>query len=336
MRCHELNGGFGLENLRLADRPDPQPGPGEVLVRVRAVALNYRDLLIVRGLYNPKLPMPRVLASDGAGEVVAVGPGVTRFRQGDRVAACFMQGWLGGELDEPASRTALGGDIDGMLAEQVVFHEQGWVKLPEHLSFEEGATLPCAAVTAWHAVVECGIDPGDTVLTQGTGGVSLFAVQFARAAGARVLITSSSDEKLKRARELGAHEGINYRTTPDWDKRVRELTNRRGVDQVVELGGANTLPQSLRAVRTGGRINLIGVLAGADGQFNPLPILMKGVRMQGIYVGSRAMFEAMNRAISLHGLRPVIDRVFDFADAPAALKHMESGAHFGKIVIRVS
>ncbi|HVW02725.1 MAG TPA: NAD(P)-dependent alcohol dehydrogenase, partial [Planctomycetaceae bacterium] len=269
MRCYELNGGFGFDHFQLAERPNPQPGPGEVLVRVRAVSLNYRDLLIVRGLYNPKLPMPRVLASDGAGEVVAIGSGVTRFRPGDRVAAGFMQGWLGGELDDAAARTALGGDLDGMLSEQVVFHEQGWVRLPDHLSFEEGATLPCAALTAWHAVVECGIEPGDTVLTQGTGGVSLFAVQFAKSAGARVIITSSSDDKLHRAHELGAHEGINYRSTPDWDKRVRELTNRRGVDQVVELGGANTLPQSLRAVRTGGRINLIGVLAGADGEFNP-------------------------------------------------------------------
>jgi NADPH:quinone reductase-like Zn-dependent oxidoreductase len=260
---------------------------------------------------------------------------VTRVKVGQRVAAIFMQKWLSGEVDEAKAKSALGGAIDGVLAEYIVLHEDGLVQVPEHLSLEEAATLPCAAVTAWHGLVTEGrVKPGDTVLVQGTGGVSLFALQFACLAGARVLITSSSNDKLKRARELGASEGINYKETPEWGDKVRELTGGRGVDHVVEVGGAGTLGQSLRAVRMGGQISLIGVLSGA-GQANPMPILMKNVRVQGIFVGSREMFEAMNRAISAHQLRPVVDRVFPFAEAPAALRYMESAAHFGKICIRM-
>ncbi len=333
MKVFELRDGFGLDSLVAGERPDPVPGAGQVLVKVKAVSVNYRDLLVVKGLYNPRLALPVIPFSDGAGEVVGVGPGVSRVKTGERVAGIFMQGWLAGELTEEMAGTALGGAIDGVLGEYVVLGEEGVVPLPEHLSWEEGATLPCAAVTAWHAVIEQGIRPGDTVLTQGTGGVSLFALQFARLAGARVVATSRSDGKLERALQLGASESINSTTTPEWERTARERTGGRGVDLVVEVGGAGTLPRSLRAVRSGGSISLIGVLTGTTGEVNPLPAVMKGVRIQGIFVGSREMFERMNRAIALHGLRPVVDRVFPFAEAGEALRYMESGTHFGKIVI---
>ena len=336
MKVYEIRDRFGLDALQVAERPQPQPGPQEVLLKVRAASLNYRDLLVVKGLYNPKMPLPRVPVSDAAGEVVGVGPGVTRVKTGQRVAGIFMQKWLCGELTEAKARSALGGDIDGLLAEYAVLHEDGVVTVPDHLSDEEAATLPCAAVTAWHGLVAEGqVRAGDSVLAQGTGGVSLFALQFARLSGARVIITSSRDDKLKRALGMGAADGVNYKTTPEWGERVRELTAGRGVDHVVEVGGAGTLGQSLRAVRMGGRISLIGVLSGATGQVNPLPVLMKNVRVQGIFVGSREMFEAMNRAIALHRMRPVVDRVFPFAGAPAAFRYLESQAHFGKIVIRM-
>ncbi len=294
---------------------------------------NYRDLMVVKGQYNPKIKFPIIPLSDGAGEVTALGEGSSRFKIGDRVAGCFMPGWIAGELTEAKGRTALGGGGAGMLAEYVVLPEDGIVSTPKHLRDEEAAALPCAAVTAWHALVSAGgVKAGDTVLTQGTGGVSLFAMQFARLLGARVIATSSSDDKLSRVLQLGASDGINYKTTPEWGARARELTGF-GVDHVVEVGGAGTLAESLRAVRSGGTISLIGVLSGV-GQMNPLPILMKGVRVQGIYVGSREMFEAMNRAVALHKMTPVIDRVFEFTEIRAALSHLESGAHFGKVCLR--
>ena len=260
---------------------------------------------------------------------------MTRVKPGQCVVASFMPGWVEGPPDEEKARSALGGGGDGMLAELVVLPEQGLLPYPGHLSFLEAATLPCAAVTAWNALVESGgIKPGDSVLVQGTGGVSLFALQFAHLAGARVIVTSKSDDKLARAREMGASELINYMTTPAWDKRIRELTDGKGVDMIVEVGGAGTLPTSLKAARLGGYIALIGVLSGG-GDVNPVPILMKNIRVQGIFVGSRRMFEAMNRAIEKAELRPVIDRVFHFDQAREAMAHMESGAHFGKVVIRV-
>jgi NADPH:quinone reductase-like Zn-dependent oxidoreductase len=336
MKVYEIRDRFGLDALTLTERPQPQPGPHEVLVRIRAASLNYRDLLVVKGQYNPKMTLPRIPLSDAAGEVVAVGPGVSRVQVGHRVAAIFMQRWISGEIDDSKAKSALGGAIDGLLAEYALLHEDGLVQVPEHLSFEEAATLPCAAVTAWHGLITEGrIKPGDTVLLQGTGGVSLFALQLARLTGAQVIITSSSDEKLERARKLGAAEGINYKETPEWGDKARELTGGRGVEHVVEVGGAGTLGQSLRAVRMGGQISLIGVLSGA-GQANPMPILMKNVRVQGIFVGSREMFEAMNRAIAANQLRPVIDRVFPFSEAVQAFRYMESAAHFGKICIRVA
>ncbi len=335
MKAFEIKDKFGIDALVVGDRPQPQVGPGQVLVQMRAWSLNYRDLLVIKGQYNPRMRMPMVPLSDGVGVVTAVGPGVSRAKVGDRVAATFLQNHVAGELTEAKSRSALGGGLDGVLAEYVVLHEEGIVHVPEHLSDEEAATLPCAALTAWHALFAAGqLQPGDSVLLLGTGGVSIFALQFAKLAGARIIITSSSDEKLKRARELGATEGINYTTTPDWEKRVREIVGDRGVDHVVEVGGAGTLPRSLKAVRPGGRISLIGILSGA-GDFNPMPVLMKNVCLQGIFVGSREMFEGMNRAIAQHRLRPVIDRVFTFGEARQALHYLESGAHFGKIAIRI-
>ena len=333
IRVHELG---GLGGLRVEDLPDPTPGPGEVLVRVRAVSLNFRDLLMLKGQYNPKLPLPMVPLSDGAGEVAAVGPGAARFQPGDRVAAAFMPGWVSGAPDEVKARSALGGGGTGMLAQNVVLPETGLVAIPDHLSFEEAATLPCAAVTAWHAVVTDGqIKAGDTVLVQGTGGVSIFALQFARLNGARVIATSGNDAKLARVLAMGASDGVNYRTTPDWDRAVLALTGGAGVDHVVEVGGAGTLARSLRAVRIGGRVSLIGVLSGGAGEVSLFPVLMKSIRVQGILVGSVEMFEAMNRAISLHRLRPVIDRVFPMEQTAEALRHLEAGAHFGKVVIRI-
>jgi NADPH:quinone reductase-like Zn-dependent oxidoreductase len=336
MRVFEIKDRFGIDAVTLAERPEPKPGPKQVLLQMRAFSLNYRDLMVANGIYNPKQRLPLVPLSDGVGRVAAVGDGVTRVKTGDRVAAIFMQDWLCGSVTEAKSRSALGAQTQGVLAEYVVLSEEGVVHVPDHLTDEEAATLPCAAVTAWHALVtDGGIQAGDAVLVQGTGGVSLFALQFARMSGARVIATSSNDAKLARVLQLGASDGINYKTTPDWDKRARELTGDVGVDHVVEVGGAGTLPRSFKAVRMGGRISLIGVLTGNSGEVNPLPVLMKNVRLQGIYVGSREMFEAMNRAIVVHRMRPVVDRIFAFAEFPEALRYLESGAHFGKIAIRV-
>jgi NADPH:quinone reductase-like Zn-dependent oxidoreductase len=335
MRAYRIHEAKGPASLTLDDLPEPEAAPGRVVVKVRAASLNYRDLLVIKGAYSRNLPLPLIPLSDGAGEVAEVGPGVTRFKPGDRVAGCFFSRWDGGQIDDRASKSALGGAVDGMLAERVALPESGLVKIPEHLTDEEAATLPCAALTAWHALMEGGgLKAGQTVLVQGTGGVSLFALQFAKLAGARVIATSSSDAKLVKVREMGASDGINYKTTPDWDVAARNLTDGLGVDHIVEVGGAGTLPRSIKAVRLGGHIALIGVLTGG-GEVDPRPLLMKNIRLQGIYVGSRDMFETMNRAIALHKLKPVIDRVFPFEQAVAAYQHLESGTHFGKVVIKV-
>ncbi len=336
MRAFEIQGNFGLDALTAIERPDPTPGPGQVLLRVRAASLNYRDLLTVQGVYNPKQPLPLIPLSDGAGEVERLGPGVTRVKEGDRVAGIFAQKWLAGEPTKQKLLSTLGGPLDGMLADHIVLSEEGVVPVPAHLSDEEAATLPCAAVTAWSALVVQGrLKAGDTLLVLGTGGVSLFALQFARILGARAIVTSSRDEKLARARALGAAELINYRTTPDWEKKVKELTGGVGADHVLEVGGAGTLSRSLRAVRVGGRISVIGNLTGLSGEVNLAPILMQNVRLQGVMVGSRETFESMNRALAFHQLHPVVDRVFAFAEARAALEYMAGQGHFGKIVIRV-
>ena len=301
---------------------------------MRATSLNYRDLITVEGKYARAAPKPDLIPlSDGAGEIVAVGPGVTRLKVGDRVAGCFMQKWIGGAIDEAAQASAMGGAIDGMLTELAVLEEDGAVVLPAGLSFEQGATLPCAAVTAWHALVEIGqLKAGDTVLVQGSGGVSIFALQFARMFGARVIATSSSAAKAERLKAMGAEAVIDYKATPDWDQEALKLTGGRGADLIVEVGGAGTLPRSFLAARLGGRIAVIGLLTGPS-QVDPMPILRRNLRVQGLYVGSKQMFESMNRAIAAGGLKPVIDKVFPFAEAKDAYRHLKGQSHFGKIVI---
>lgn len=335
MKVIEIQGSFGLDSLKVAERPDPKPGPYQVAVQVKAASLNYRDLLMVRGLYNPKQKLPLVPCSDGAGVVTAVGPSVTRFKVGDRVAAIFSQAWIAGEPERKKISATLGGPLDGMLAEQVLLHEEGLVSVPAHLTDEEAACLPCAGVTAWSALMQGNLKAGDTLLVQGTGGVSIFALQLGKLLGARVIATSSSDEKLAKAKALGASDGINYKSEPQWGKKARELTGGVGVDHVIEVGGAGTIEQSLRAVRPGGQVSVIGVLAGTAGEVSLLPLLMQNVRMQGVHVGSRETFEAMNKAISLHQLKPVVDKVFPFAESRAAFDYLASGAHFGKIAIRM-
>ena len=335
MRAYELTSSGTAYALRLVDRPTPEPGPGQVRVRVRATSLNYRDLVVKNNLAG-RPAEGLVPVSDGAGEVEAVGPGVSAWTPGDRVAGIFFQGWVDGPFDMAYHRTDLGGSVPGMLAEQVVLGQDGLVRVPDHLSFEEAATLPCAAVTVWQALVRRGgLRAGQTVLALGTGGVSIFALQFAAALGARVIITSSSDEKLARARELGAAETVNYRTTPDWDKEVLRLTGKLGVDHVVEVGGPGTLGKSVNSVRAGGHVALIGVLSGfGPSDASLFPLVARNAQVSGIYVGSRRDFEEMNRFLELRQLRPVIDRTFALADAPAAYDHLQSGAHFGKVVVR--
>jgi len=339
MRAYQLpKSGAGIESLAQVERPDPnKPGHRQVLVKVRACSLNFRDLGIVRGSYRMPVRENVIPLSDGAGEVVEVGPGVTRVKAGDRVAGNFFQRWPGGEPTADAHASALGGGIDGMLAEYAMLEEDGVVKIPAHLSLEEAATLPCAAVTVWNAMMEhARLKAGDIVLLQGTGGVSIFGLQFAHAMGIAAIITSSSDEKLKRAKALGATHCINYKTTPDWEKAAIELNRGRGVDHVVEVGGAATLTRSFHAIRVGGKITLIGGLSGGATELNPGLIFARRANVQGISVGSTEMFMAMNRAIEVSAIKPVIDKVFAFADTQAAYRHMASGAHFGKIVIKVS
>jgi NADPH:quinone reductase-like Zn-dependent oxidoreductase len=327
---------FGIDKLSLDEVPAPQPGPGEVILDVHAVSLNYRDLMTVKGTYNPKLQTNRIPCSDGAGIIAAIGEGVTRVAVGDRVAGIFFQHWLDGEPAVEKFKGALGGDVDGTLAQQMLLREDGVVPIPAQLSFEEAATLPCAGVTAWNAVVTAGrIKSGDTVLIQGTGGVSCFALQLAHGLGARVIGTSSSSVKLRRAADLGLDAGHNYREDPEWARWAVRQTGGLGVDLTVEVGGAGTFQQSMAATRTGGVIAQIGVLAGREQSLTITPILHKMLEIRGIYVGSRRHFLEMNHAIAQTGLRPVIDRIFSFGEAREAFTTLENASHFGKIVISV-
>jgi NADPH:quinone reductase-like Zn-dependent oxidoreductase len=334
MKAYEIKEAVGIDGLVLNEqRAEPEAGPGEIKIRVRAAALNYRDLLVAKGAYRGGTKPSVIPLSDGAGDVIATGAGVSRFKTGDRAAGAFFPRWAAGAITAEATAAALGGGSDGMLADYVVLPESGAIHVPAHLTDAEAATLPCAALTAWNAVVAMGkIKAGETVLLLGTGGVSLFALQFAKMHGARVILTSSSDTKLERAKALGADEVINYRATPDWDKAVGALTDGRGADLVVEVGGPGTLERSIRSVRVGGRIAMIGVVTGT-GQVDPRPLISRAIRLQGIYVGSLEMFRAMNAAIGANKLVPVIDRTFPFDRAREAYAHLATGSHFGKIVI---
>jgi NADPH:quinone reductase-like Zn-dependent oxidoreductase len=334
VKAFEVREATGLDGLVLnRQRAEPVPQRNEILIKMRAVSLNFRDLGVIRGAYG-YTKFPVIPVSDGAGEVIAVGNDVTRFRVGDRVAGTFFQNWPSGRIPVNASKNSLGGMIDGMLTQLRALPAEGAVKIPDHLSFEEGATLPVAGLTAWHALVEAGrIKAGETVVVLGTGGVSCFALQFAKLHGARVILTSSCDEKFARGKALGADDLINYRKTPEWDAEVLKLTDGIGADHIVEVGGPGTIEKSLKAVRMGGTLSVIGAVSG-PGQIDPRPINRKAITLHGIHVGSREMFEAMNRAITQSGLKPFIDRVFSFEDAKAAYEHMMSGQHFGKIVVR--
>ena len=335
MKAFQIQGGFGLENLKRVELPEPDPpGPGEVLLSVKAISLNYRDLLVVQGRYNPKQPLPLVPGSDAAAEVLDVGPQVHRFQIGDRVCPIFCQNWLEGPPSRKKLRSSLGTPLQGTFSERFKLNEEGLVRFPDHLSFVEAATLPCAAVTAWNAVVvEGGVGEGQNVLVQGGGGVSLFALQFAKALNCRVFATSSTEARRRRLQELGADEGLMR--VEGWGKRLKELTGGDGVHLVVEVGGGESLAESLRAVAIGGTVVLIGVVAGTEARLQLTSILMRNLRLQGIVVGSRAIFEDMNKAIERKELRPVIDRVYPFEKLPEALQYLRTGKHFGKICLQL-
>lgn len=336
MKAYEVTA-FGLDNLRLSERPAPVPGPGEVAIHIKAVSLNRRDLLVVQGIYNPKQKLPVIPVSDGAGVISAVGSGVTGFAVGDRVVPAFFPSWADGDKPSSAmladSRGGHGGD--GLLAETIIAKADAVFAIPPHLSFEEAACLPCAGLTAWSAICSLGnVQPGETVLIQGTGGVSLFALQFAKARGAKVILTSSSDEKLAKGKALGADHLVNYRTHPRWGDEVRKLAPD-GLDHVVEVAGAETLEQTIRLTRPGGNILLIGVLSGAFAQINLPLVLMRRIRIQGVTCGSLAEHKAMSDFITQTKLKPVIGAEFSFDDTVKAFEAMGDNAVFGKIVIRV-
>lgn len=332
-----LAGKSAAQRLSIQDHETPAPGTGEVLVRMRAASLNFRDLIVAQGAYaGTPQGSGLIPLSDGAGEVVATGGDVTRWQKGDRVVSSFFQDWLDGRFLAAHMQSALGGAIDGVLAEYRLFPETGLCRMPSHFSFEQGATLPCAALTAWHALFEKSpLLPGDTVLVLGTGGVSVFALQFSRIAGVKVIATSSSDKKLARMEQLGAFGLVNYRAQPDWEKAVLDLTGEAGVDHVIEVGGGGTLARSMTAARTGGRISLIGRLTGIEDRVDPRPIMAKGLTVQGIYVGSVAMLERMSRAIEASRMEPIIDRTFAIEDIAEAYAYLESGKHCGKVVVQI-
>jgi len=327
----------GIKAWEQATLPDPKPGQGEVLIAVKAASLNYRDLMIAKGLYPLPILENVIPLSDGAGQIIAVGEGVTRWKTGDRVCGSFFQTWTEGSIPQDAQMHTLGGPMHGMLAQQVALSQEGVVRIPEHLSDEDASTLPCAALTAWNGLVESAnpLAPGATVLTLGTGGVSIFATQFAKALGFEVIATSSDEGKIKRLKAMGVNKIVNYRQTPEWDKEVLAINGGKSVDHVIEVGGSGTLQCSLNVIKTGGTVSLIGVLSGLGNVINPDVVLFKNVRLQGISIGSVRMFENMNALIEKRQIKPVIDKIYPFAQAPEAYARLESAAHFGKIVIAV-
>ena len=335
MRVFQIEGEWGMDHLKLSTRPEPKAGPGEVVVKMAASSLNFRDLLVPKrgyGSYTGTLPL--IPLSDGVGVVTEVGPGVQRVAVGDRVCPTYFQRWISGEPDLERLTQSLGGPADGTMADYMCLSAQGVSKVPAHLSDIEAATLPCAALTAWSALVTCSnTRPGDRVLVQGCGGVALFAVMFAKLLGAHVTVITSSEERIHRVRQLGADATLNYRTTPEWAKASREITLGKGYDMIFELGGEKTLPQSLRCVRPGGTLAMIGVLTGGEMASSLGLVVTRQVRMQGVTVGHRDGFEAMLRAIDQHRLKPVVDRVFAFEELKEAMAHLQSGAQFGKVCV---
>ena len=333
-RAWRVHSGFGFESLRLETTPTEAPGPGQVGVRVRAISLNYRDVLMVRGQYDPRMALPRIPLSDCAGTVEALGDGVTAWKVGDRVCPVMVPGWYAGEPTQDTATRAWGHRVDGVARDTLVVDARDLVSTPAHLTDAEAATLPCAAVTARHTLVGGrAVQPGDWVVVQGTGGVSLFALQLARLFGARVIVTSGSDAKLERALAMGATHGIQYRKTPRWAREVRALTGGVGADLVVEVGGIDTLAESLAAVRTSGQVSVIGVLGGRVGEVDLGPVLMRNLRLQGVFVGHRGHFLDLNEALVAHDVRPVVDQTFTLEALPAALAHLAEAGHFGKVVL---
>ena len=334
MKAYELHPEDGFDALKLVDRERPGMGPVDVRVSVRAVSLNYRDIMVARG--SKKRAKRIVPASDGAGEVTEIGSAVEHLAVGDRVAAAFFPTWIDGDLQEGHHANALGGSLDGMLAKEVVLPERAWVKIPSRYSFEQAATLPCAGVTAWHALFEAAtVKPGDTVVVQGSGGVSTFALELARHAGASVIATSSSAEKRARLEQMGAKTTIDYKADAKWGDTARAAAGNGGADLVVEVGGAGTFDQSVASLRYGGHVSLLGILAGTQGPINTYAVFHKNIRIRGVYVGSIAMFDRLVRVLERSRIDPVIDRVFAFEEARAAYEHLASGTHFGKVVIRL-
>ena len=333
MKVIQIHDTFGVDALKLVERPDPVPGPGQVVLKMRAFSINFRDLLVVNGVGRWRPSLPRIPLSDGVGIVMATGNGVSHVQVGDRVAPIFYPKWLEGRVAAEKMGQSLGGAAaDGVLAEYTLVDAASLVHVPAHLTDEEAATLPCAGVTAWSALLPFGdIRPGDSVVVLGTGGVALFALQFARLLGARVIVTSSSDHKLARAKALGAAAGVNYKLTPDWPSAVIELTDGVGADYVVDTVGG--LKDAIAAVRLGGAVAFVGLLSGMTAELDLVMFMGKCARVEAVDVGSRATFEAMNKAIAFHGMRPVVDRVFAFDELGAALTYLSEGRHFGKVCL---
>lgn len=334
MKAFQVQTDEGIDAIKKVDIATPELADDEILVEMKACSLNYRDTLIPVGGYHRNETRPVIPLSDGAGIVVETGKSVKQIKQGDRVTGNFFQDWIDGPVDEKGLCSALGGGIDGTLSEYFVLKEHGAITIPDNMSFESAASLPCAAVTAWHAIVSLGnTKPGDTVLLLGTGGVSIFGLQFSKALGAEIIITSSSDEKLSRAKNMGADHLINYRNTPDWEKAVLEITNGEGVDNVLEVGGAGTFEKSIASAKVYGIVSMIGILSGFDGPAFNLSVALNLLKIHGIYVGSVEMFKQMMSFINEHNIQPVVDVVYEFDDALKAYQHLVDAKHFGKVVI---